>query len=278
MRKGRDSEHREAAIELAKAVHAAVADYNRRNPHHPFAIDDPASRILENDPDYHPPRKRTENKKRKPTANPGVFTVRRVAKRLGTTVGELLREAGHELTANDLRNFRWISDFLRMRFPIDELAAQTVPDHRTFIEKDFSFPRPLTTTKLEEKGELAAGLPLQSDFDVAEAEIIGETKPANLFAARVKGRSMHDRIRDGDLIVIDSGQTAPRQHDPVAVYIENEGGVLGYWRVDKGNYYLDKHNAPEFGPVLLGPPSDWRVLGLITLVQSRVSRQDRRTG
>lgn len=275
--KGKRRDRRADAVALGKAVHAAIDAYNRRDPHRPFAIDDAASRILENDPDYHPPRRRAENKKRQPTENPGVFTVQAVARRLGTTVGELLAEPGHEITANDLRNFRWISDFLRMRFPIDELTPQSIPDHRAFIEKDFTFPRALTTTKIAQKREVAAGLPMERDFDIAEAEIIGGGKTATLFAARVKGRSMADRIRDGNIIVIDAAQTTPRQHDPVAVYIENEGGVLGYWRVDKGTYWLDKHNRTEFASIRLGNPTEWRVLGLITVVQSRVSRQDRPT-
>jgi SOS-response transcriptional repressor LexA len=87
---------------------------------------------------------------------------------------------------------------------------------------------------------------------------------------------MSDRIRDGDLIVIDISRTTPRQHDPVAVYIDNEGGVLGYWRAEAGAYFLDKHN-PEFPSFKLGHPSEWRVIGVITTVQSAVTRQDRPT-
>lgn len=276
-RKGRKRDWQAEATALGKAVHAALRAYKLRDPHRSFNVEDDASRILENDPDYHPPRPRAENKKRPPTRNPGIFTVRALASRLGTTVGELLGEPGYEITTNDLRNFRWISDFLRMRFPIDELTPQSIPEHRTFIEKDFSFPRALTTARIEQKGEVAAGLPRESDFDIADAEIIDGGPTATLFAARVKGRSMADRIRDGDIIVIDSAHPLPRQHDPVAVYIENEGGVLGYWRADKGAYWLDKHNRTEFPSIRLGDPAEWRVLGLITLVQSRVSRQDRPT-
>ena len=257
---------------LAKAIHAVIVSYNRRFPNNPFAIDDATSRVLENDPDYHPPRKRSQNKKREPTVNPGIFTVLAIAHRLETTIGELLGEPGFEITKSDLRSFRWMSDFLRLRFPIDEIPA--LPEER-FVPKDFSTPRPLETTRLESKGQLAAGkAPVESDFEIAEAEIVGAMKPGALVAAQVKGRSMADRIRDGDTIVIDTSRTSPKQHEPVAVYIENEGGVLGYWRAEAGAYYLDKHN-PEVDSYKLGHPSEWRVLGVITLVQSRVSRQDR---
>jgi SOS-response transcriptional repressor LexA len=272
-RQGRRRDHREGAKALAKAIHAAVDAYNRRFPNNPFAIDDATSRILENDPDYHPPRKRMENKEREPTVNPGIFTVLAIATRLETTLGELLSERGFELTKSDLRSFRWISDFFRMRFPIEEVPP--LADERKFIEKDFSRPRAPRITKLKSKGQLAAGpTPLESDFEITEAVILGDPKSTSLVAAQVKGRSMMDRMRDGDTIVIDTARREPRQHEPVAVYVENEGGVLGYWRAEAGAYYLDKHN-PDVPSYKLGHPSEWRVLGVITLVQSPVSRQDR---
>src|SRR5258708_1429529 len=97
VRKTKRRDYRERATALAKSIHAAIDAYNRRFPHAPFVIDDAASRILENDPDYHPPRPRAAGKKREPTENPGVFTVLTVAGRLDTTVGALLRERGFEL-------------------------------------------------------------------------------------------------------------------------------------------------------------------------------------
>jgi SOS-response transcriptional repressor LexA len=277
VRKAKRRDHRERATALAKSVHAAIDAYNRRFPHSPFTIDDASSRILENDPDYHPPRQRAAGKKRAPTENPGVFTVTSLAEKLDTTVGALLSERGFEITNSDLRSFRWISDFLRMRFPIDTVAAVGLPDEQSFIEKEFSFPRVLTTTKIQHKGQIAAGpTPVESDFEVIEVDIIGSMKTASLVGAQVKGRSMADRVRDGDTIVIDRAQTTPKQHQPVAVYVENEGGVLGYWRAEAGAYYLDKHNL-DFESLKLGHPSEWYVLGVITLVQSRMSRQDRPT-
>jgi hypothetical protein len=55
--------------------------------------------------------------------NPGLFTVKPIAEKLETTVGELLRERGYEVTKADLRSFRWIADFFQMRFPLDEVAV-----------------------------------------------------------------------------------------------------------------------------------------------------------
>lgn len=275
VRKARRQDHRERATALAKAVHAEMTAYNLRLPHEPFVIDDNASRILENDPGYHPPRKRSAKKKRKPTENPGIFTVLAVAKRLDTTVGALLREHGFEVTNSDLRTFRWIADFFRMRFVVDAVEGVAVPDEQSFLENEFSFPRQPPVTGIDRKGQFAAGpTAVESDFELTAAAVIGSMETTSLFATQVKGRSMADRLRDGDTIVIDSAQTMPKQGEPVAVYIENEGGVLGYWRAEAGAYYLDKHNL-EFRPVKLGHPSEWRVLGVIKLVQSRMSRQDR---
>ncbi|HEY0158344.1 MAG TPA: hypothetical protein VGF28_13765 [Thermoanaerobaculia bacterium] len=125
--------------------------YNRRDPHRPFAIDDAASRILENDPDYHPPAPSRREQEAAAHKESRHLHGKRLTSRLGTTVGELLGEPGHEITANDLRNFRWISDFLRMRF---------------------------------RSRDVASGMRCGADH--------------------------------------------ARQHDPVAVYVENEGGLFGY--------------------------------------------------
>jgi hypothetical protein len=67
--------------------------------------------------------RRAENKDREPTLNPGIFTGKPIAEKLETTVSELLREGGYELTKADLRSFRWIVDFFQMRFPLDAVAV-----------------------------------------------------------------------------------------------------------------------------------------------------------
>lgn len=275
---GGRSDHEERIVALAKAMHAEIEAYNRRSPTAPFAIDDAVSRIIENDPDYVPPRKRVVEKKRLPTENPGVFTVKRIAARLGTTVGSLLGERGFEIAAGDLRSFRWIVDYLRMRFLHDVVDATALPDEQSFVEKDFSFPQRLVTTTIEQKGEIAAGpTPRESDFEITAAEMVGTMKSTALYTAVVRGRSMADRIRDGDTIVIDTAQTTPKQGEPVAVNVGSEGGLLGYWRAEAGMYFLDKHNVSEFAPVRLPHASEWRVIGVVTIVQSRLRRQDRPT-
>jgi SOS-response transcriptional repressor LexA len=273
---GRRRAYAEEIVALAKAMRAEIDSYNRANPTRPFSITDAVSRIIENDPDYVPRRGRAAGKKRQPTTNPGIFTVSGIAQTLGTTTGTLLREKGFEVTQSDLRTFRWVFDFLRMRFAFEASSAGVMPDARSFVAKDFTFPHPLVVTKIPQKGEIAAGKTgRENDFEIAEAEIVGSLNNPALVTAVVKGRSMVDRFREGDTIVIDTSRRTPRQHEPVAVNVENEGGILGYWRAEAGSYYLDKHNTDDFGPVKLPHPSEWTVIGVVTLVQSPVRRQDR---
>ena len=274
---GRRHDDRERALQLARAINAEITAHNRRAPTESFAIDDNVSCIIANDPDYKPRRKRGAKKSKQPRTNPGVFTVQRIATRLGTTVGALLRERGFEITESDLRTFRWYDDYLRMRFLAESGDALALPRDESFVVSEFSSPQRVLTTKIPKRGELAAGkAPREGDFEITEAEIVGMMNNPTLFAVTVKGRSMADRIRDGDTIVIDTSQRDPRRGDPTAVYVENEGGVLGYWRMEAGRYFLDKHNT-EFGPVNLPHPSEFAVLGVVTIVQSRMRRQDRPT-
>jgi len=273
---GRRREHRERIVALATRMRADIEAHNLRSPSAPFPIDDAVSRILSNDPGYAQTRKRSVRGKRPPTANPGIFTVKGIADRLGTTVGAWLGERGFEVNTSDIRSFRWIVSFLYMRYVADAEPESALPDESSFVAKDFSFPQPLVMTTIKNKGEVEAGVSgRKSDFEITSADIVGTLKNPALVAAVVKGRSMADRIRDGDTIVIDTAQTIPKQGDPVAVNIENEGGILGYWRAEAGMYYLDKHNANEFASVKLPHASEWRVIGVVTFVQSRTRRQDR---
>ena len=277
-RRGFGRDHQEAILALAKAILDAIEDRNRQSPDKPFPIDDAVSRILANHPDYVPPRKRKSETTRPPTKNPGIFTVKRIADDLGRTVGSLLGERGFEIISSDRRSFRWIVDFIRNRFLGDAEVETALPEESTFVAKDFSYPRPLITTRIARKGELAAGLAgRESEFEIGDAEVVGTLNSPSLCTATVKGRSMSDRIRDGDTIVIDTAQTTPKQGQPVAVHIQDEGGILGYWRAEAGQYFLDKHNVSEFQPVKLPHTSYWRVIGVVVIVQSLMRRQDRPT-
>lgn len=109
------------------------------------------SRILENDPDYEPYRRRSTQKQRGPAVDPSVFTIKKIAERLDTTVSDLLGETTLDITISDRRRIRdWI-DFLRQRLLLDSIDEQTPTalEYRfpirpeRFIERENDYPQAL---------------------------------------------------------------------------------------------------------------------------------------
>lgn len=79
-------------IALAKRINQRREEFNRLYPNTPVRITSAMSRILENDPDYVPYRRRAGTRRRQPSRNPTVRTLVEIADALGTTVGDLLGE------------------------------------------------------------------------------------------------------------------------------------------------------------------------------------------
>lgn len=90
-------EKRSPIAALARRLHRAWKDYQRRYPGRSVPISDTFSRILSHDPTYIA-RNRKRTVQRAPLRNPGVFTLQRIANDLETTVGYLLGESGFEPT------------------------------------------------------------------------------------------------------------------------------------------------------------------------------------
>ncbi|MDQ3280996.1 MAG: S24 family peptidase [Acidobacteriota bacterium] len=91
---------------------------------------------------------------------------------------------------------------------------------------------------------------------------------------RVIGDSMSDLLLDGYKVLVDTRLQRPKDGDVVAVYIREEGGMIGYWREEsKGRVFLDKHNK-DFPPVRLGHHSEWFLMGTITkIVEAPLARR-----
>lgn len=111
--------------DLAYRVHLAWLRYRRRHPAMSVPIDNTLSRILEQVPAYRPARRRSETRRARPTINPGVFTMQRVAAALETTVGALLGEPGYEsavelVTVGQRRTLRDALRILRELFDLDD--------------------------------------------------------------------------------------------------------------------------------------------------------------
>ena len=92
-------------IALAKAIHRRMRDWEEAHGQ-PFKKENNLSRLLENDPTYEPYRKRDPDKQRGPAVAPGVFTIKRLAEQLDTTVGDLLGEREFDVTVGDRRRIR----------------------------------------------------------------------------------------------------------------------------------------------------------------------------
>ena len=79
-------------VAVAKRINQRRQEHDRMNPGQPVRIIPILSRILENDPDYLPARRRKPGKRQRPIVNPSIRSLLLIADALGTTVGDLLGE------------------------------------------------------------------------------------------------------------------------------------------------------------------------------------------
>ena len=102
---------------LAKTINRRREEYNRLHPSRPVRITPAMSRILENDDEYVPSRRRTPGKRRRPATNPSIRTIVNIARALGTTVGDLLGEPTTHLSPADRQRViefaRYLTSLLR---------------------------------------------------------------------------------------------------------------------------------------------------------------------
>jgi transcriptional regulator with XRE-family HTH domain len=153
-----------------------------------------------------------------------------------------------------------------------------------FIERDHDYPQALHTWVVPQQAA-AAGLTAVSDdaYPLSTAEVvhsIRDVRNALIQVVRVKGDSMWnaaDRrvLMDGDLVLVDTTLTRPKNDDVVAVYIKDEGGMIGYWSKQGDRYSLLKEN-PDYGRVELGEPQSWLLWGTVTKLVERTIERRRR--
>jgi hypothetical protein len=264
-------------VALAKAVNQRRLEFKGRFDGEIFKRDDSVSRILENDPDYVPHRPRRPDKKREPIRNPGIFTIQDIATKLHTTVGSLLGEAGFDITLDDRRTIRDLVLYLTRRFQLNDprlsLGKDTeeykfdVPEDR-FRPRDYDYPRPLHAWAVPTAPAMGGAGGAEADFQLMATHVlhsIREVREGRLQVIRVIGDSMADRIEDGYKILVDTRLIRPSNGHMVAVYVKSEGGLLGYWRYERGRYWLDKHNT-AYKPVALGHPDEWILWGTATTI------------
>ncbi len=270
------SSPRAEMVALAKAIHRRMREWESVNSA-AFKIDNTLSRILENDPHYEPYRPRAANKQRGPAMEPSVFTVKRIAERLDTTVSDLLGEATLDITVSGRRRIRdWI-EFLRQRLLLDSLddAVPQTPLYRfpirpeRFIEREYDYPQALHAWVVPDMPAAAGPAGIEDDRPLLTTEVlhsIRDVRHGALQVIRVIGDSMSDLLLDGYKVLVDTRLQTPKERDVVAVYVRAEGGIIGYWYEEaKGKIVLKKHNS-DYPPVHLGHRSEWFLVGTITKI------------
>ena len=92
-------------------------------------------------------------------------------------------------------------------------------------------------------------------------------RPDKLFAVRVSGASMEPALYDGDLIVVNTSDTAPRDGEAFALNYEGEL-VIKRLRRDAGEWWATSDNADQrrFAPKRC--TDDVKILGRVVYKQS----------
>jgi len=242
---------------LARRVHRRWTEYKRRHPGMSIPINDTLSRILEHDPEYMPVRRRAGMRLRQPLRNPGVFTLKEIANALETTVGDLLGEPGYKaitdaVTRSERRTLRDAVELLRRLFDLDDEALGAAPYPPDFIAREFGLPEPFRVW--------AAAEPTQQPEELSR---LREWSDPSLRLLRITADSMMPEIPNGCTLLIDSRRLTPVEGDLVAVYVKEEGGLIGRWTIERGKPSLVRSNASL---IVLGDPDEWVVLGTVTTV------------
>lgn len=220
--------------------------------------------------------------------NPGIFTVQKdVADILGTTVGDLLAEPGYTaardlLSKDDRRKLRQAMLILRDLFDLDdqsldemnEPAAATLEAYRfvvtpqQFIERDHDYPRTLHAWVVPDVPAAAGPAGIEVGVELTTTQVlhsIREVWDARLQVLRIIGDSMSPELQDGWKVLVDTEQTKPVDGALVAVYIKDEGGVIGRWHREGDQLLLRKSNS-TFPSVPLGAPDEWALWGTVTRI------------
>ena len=115
-------------------------------------------------------------------------------------------------------------------------------------------------------GVVAAGHPIEAILNPETVNIPTDMLGrGRMFALRVRGDSMiGDHIRDSDLIIVESKQTANDGQTVVALIDGSEATVKRFYK-DRGSIRLEPAN-PRFKPIIVKPPERVTVQGVVTAV------------
>lgn len=249
-------------------------------------VTDTLSRLFEHVPAYLPLRERSPDKQPRAKKSPGIFNIQKVAEDLETTVGDLLAEPGYEsprdlVSNNERRKLREAVTLLRQLFDLDdetldrdeelplggdEYRFPVAPNR--FIELDHDYPRALHAWVVPEGTAAAGPAGVEPEPSLTTARVLHSVREiwdSRLQVIRVIGDSMAPELRDGWKVLVDTERRQPAEDALVAVYLKDEGGVLGRWHIDTLQIELRKSN-PDVNPIRLGHPDEWILWGTVTTV------------
>lgn len=136
-----------------------------------------------------------------------------------------------------------------------------------FTEGDYDYPQPWRGGHVQLGGSSAAGSPIESESG-EDAQVLNpivrDVQSGRYVVVRVKGDSMLPRLKDGDLVVIDTydKELGPRKIH--AVYVYGEGSMLGVVHDVSGALVVTKANT-DYPPRILNPDVDrFMIQGRVT--------------
>lgn len=211
---------------------------------------------------------------------PGIFSVKRAANRLGVTVAHLLGEADDAIAPNDREKVKGIVSWLSQRFGItEEVATAEEQQPRTVPEWTPEFPvspedfigsgdgdYPLFYHAWNQDDHLAAAGPIAARTENPMSAILNskEVREGRVRTIKVQGNSMSPSFEDGWIVAVDVALRQPKNREPVAVYRPKEKGmIIGRWERRGERVRLLKDND-KFKPVEL--EKDDLLVGTITKI------------
>lgn len=268
---------------LARRVHERWLAYRRRHAGMSIPVNHTLSRLFQHVPEYIPHRERSSERQDRAAKVPGVFKLQQVADVLETTVGDLLGEPGYDaprelLSTSQRRTLRQATLILRELFDLDDESLDEVnvtsSDYQftvtpgEFIERDHDYPRTLHAWVVPDLTASAGKSGSEPELTLSSTQIlhsVREVWDARLQVVRVIGDSMAPELRHGWKVLVDTDRTNPSEDALVAVYLRDEGSMLGRWHLEDGKPVLRKSN-PEFGSVPLGDAAEWTLWGTVTRI------------
>lgn len=177
-------------------------------------------------------------------------------------IGSLLTPTGEAAAASVVVAFPIPDNPERTSAP--QWTAEFPIEPSEFIETDFDYPRILHSLEVRQSemaaGPTGAGDQMDTAFTLNAREVWDETHRV----VKVKGDSMYPAYQNGWKVIVDLKKREPKDGDPVAVYMLDEGSILGYWKRTPFGVKLLKHNK-SFNTVILGGVDEgrWILIGTV---------------